>query len=98
MSEAAIKDAYDATKVFLMKPEERLAYINRQMAIMDYNSDVAYAREEGRQEGRQEGREEGEGRTVDLIRRLKAQNRDDDLNRIRVDTAYRKQLFKEFGL
>jgi len=28
----------------------RLTYINRQMAIMDYNTNVAYAREEGRQD------------------------------------------------
>ena len=98
MSEAAIKDAYDATKVFLMKPEERHAYINRQMAIMDYNTNVAYAREEGRAEGRVEGRTEGIDRMANLIRCLKEQNRQDDMDRALVDPAYRDQLFQEFGL
>ena len=98
MSEAAIKDAYDATKVFLMKPEERHAYINRQMAIMDYNTNVAYAREEGRAEGRVEGRTEGIDRMANLIRCLKEQNRQDDMDRALVDPAYREQLFQEFGL
>ena len=31
--------------------EERLRYINRQMAIMDYNTDMRVSREEGREEG-----------------------------------------------
>ena len=58
MSEAAIKDAYDATKVFLMNPAEHHAYINRQMAIMDYNSDMDYAINKGKNIGRKEGRVE----------------------------------------
>jgi len=87
MSEAAIKDAYDATKVFLMNPAERHAYINRQMAIMDYNSDVAYARDEGRAEG-----------MAELVRCLMDQNRMEDVRRVTTDPAYRDRLFQEFGL
>ncbi len=37
MNEAAISNAYDATKVFFQTPQERMDYLNRQMAIMDYN-------------------------------------------------------------
>ena len=37
MNEAEISNAYDATKVFFQTPQERMDYLNRQMAIMDYN-------------------------------------------------------------
>ena len=64
MSDAAIKNAVNDTGIFMQDMEERLRYINRQMAIMDYNTDMRVSREEGRAEGREEGREEGraEGR------------------------------------
>ena len=38
MSEAAIGNAYDAAGAFMMNPQDRMNYVNRQMAIMDYNS------------------------------------------------------------
>lgn len=54
-----------------MNPAERHAYINRQMAIMDYNSDIADAKEEGRVEGRAEGITEGRNEeTKNTILRL----------------------------
>ena len=50
MSDATIKTAVQDTGLFMQDIEERLKYINRQMAIMDYNSDMDGAREEGREE------------------------------------------------
>ena len=50
MSDATIKTAVQDTGLFMQDIEERLKYINRQMAIMDYNSDLDGAREEGREE------------------------------------------------
>ena len=50
MSDAAIKKAVNDTDIFMMDFEERLKYINRQMAIMDYNTDIRVSREEGREE------------------------------------------------
>lgn len=47
MSDAAIKKAVNDTDIFMMDFEERLKYINRQIAIMDYNSDMRVSREEG---------------------------------------------------
>lgn len=41
MSEAAIQAALDASSIFMQNQEERLAYLNREMAIMDYESDKA---------------------------------------------------------
>ena len=47
MSDATIKKAVNDTDIFMMDFEERLKYINRQMAIMDYNTDMRVSREEG---------------------------------------------------
>ena len=63
MNEAAISNAYDATKVFFQTPQERMDYLNRQMAIMDYNYGLQSAEERGEQRGEQRMRE--------LIRLLK---------------------------
>ena len=41
MSEAAIQAALDASSIFMQNQEERLAYLNREMAILDYESDKA---------------------------------------------------------
>lgn len=64
MSEAAIREAMEAERIFLSDPDVYLSYVNRQMAIMDFNTNVKYALKEGREKGIVEGREEGraEGR------------------------------------
>ena len=64
MSEAAIREAMEAERIFLSDPDVYLSYVNRQMAIMDFNTNVKYALKEGREKGLVEGREEGraEGR------------------------------------
>ena len=46
MKDEKIKDAMDATQVFLSDKEERRRYINREMAIMDRLSEIASARED----------------------------------------------------
>ena len=62
MSDEAIHKAVDAARTFLQNDAERLAYINRELAILDYNSDHRDAFEEGKAEGRAEGRKEGEAK------------------------------------
>ena len=66
MSDEAIHKALDAARTFLQNDAERLAYINRELAILDYNSDHRDAFEEGKAEGRREGeakgRKEGEAK------------------------------------
>ena len=86
MSEAAIKHAYDATSAFFLQPEERLRYINRQMAIMDYQSGIDAAEERG------------EKRMMMFLKKLKMEGRDEDINRMLEDENYRKQLYLEFRL
>ena len=71
MNEAEISNAYDATKVFFQTPQERMDYLNRQMAIMDYNYGLQSAEERGEQRGEQRMRE--------LIRLLKEQGRESEL-------------------
>ncbi len=50
MEATAIKDAFNAADLFMQDEEQRLAYVNREMAIMDYQSDMNACREEGANE------------------------------------------------
>jgi predicted transposase/invertase (TIGR01784 family) len=94
MSEAAINSAYDATLAFFQTPEERLKYLNRQMAIMDYSSGLESAEERGEKRGE----EKAENRYSHLIQRLMEQKRIEDIGRTAIDASYRKKLYQEFRL
>ena len=50
MEATAIKDAFNATDLFMQDEEQRLAYVNREMAIMDYQSDMNAYKEEGKED------------------------------------------------
>ncbi len=64
MNEAAIQTALDAAAIFMQNRQERLDYLNREMAIMDYESDKDAWIEEGKAEGRAEGMEEGRAKGI----------------------------------
>ena len=106
MSDEAIHKAVDAARTFLQNDAERLAYINRELAILDYNSDHLDAFEEGKAEGRREGeakgREEGQAianeRWGALMQRLLNEQRYDDANKAAADAGFREKLFKEYGI
>ena len=106
MSEAAIRDAYAATGTFFKNPEETLRYVNRQMAIMDYNSSInaAEARGEKRGEARGEkrgearGEKRGEERMANLMQRLYAEGRNDDAIKAASDKTYRQKLYQELHI
>lgn len=85
MSEAAINNAYDATLAFFQAPEERLKYLNRQMAIMDYNSGLESAEERG---------EERLGKLIGLLREA---GREDDAFEAAAKPERRRELYREFG-
>ena len=51
MEATAIKDAFSAANLFMQDEDQRLAYVNREMAIMDYQSDMNAYREEGEEAG-----------------------------------------------
>ena len=90
MSEAAINNAYAATDAFMMNPQDRMNYINRQMAIMDYNSGMIAAEKRGE--------EEANRKYSCLIKKLMTQKRFDDIGRIADDTKYREKLYQEFHI
>ena len=72
MNEAAIQTALDATATFMQDDKERWNYLNREMAIWDYNSDKVAWTEEGRKEGCKEGEEkERKEGIVKMVRTLK---------------------------
>lgn len=114
MSDEAIHKAVDAARTFLQNDAERLAYINRELAILDYNSDHRDAFEDGkaegckegeakgRKEGEAKGREEGQAiadeRWSMLMQRLLGEQRYDDANKAAADAGFREKLFKEYGI
>ena len=55
MSEAAIKGAMDAAGLFMQDENKRLQYVNRQMAILDYNNDMISSKEDGMEKGIEKG-------------------------------------------
>ena len=75
MNEVAIQTALDAAAIFMQNRQERLDYLNREMAIMDYESDKDAWIEEGKAEGRAEGEQIGEKHGLETAARgMKAEN------------------------
>ena len=67
MNEVAIQTALDAAAIFMQNKQERLNYLNREMAILDYESDKAAWMDEARAEGEAKGRIES---LLDSVRSL----------------------------
>lgn len=59
MQDSKIKDALDASDRFMDDLDERLAYVNREMALMDYKSDTEGFYRDGFADGKAEGKAEG---------------------------------------
>ena len=72
MNEAAIQTSLDATSIFMQDDKERLKYLNREMAIIDYESDKAAWTEEGRAEGEAKERAKGIKNLVATVKELSA--------------------------
>ena len=76
--------------------------VDRELAILDYNSDHRDAFEEGEAKGREEGRTEGQAianeRWSTLMQRLLNEQRYDDANKAAADAGFREKLFKEYGI
>ena len=102
MSDTAINNAMDAAKTFLSSDDDRLKYINRQMAIMDYNSAIRGAREDGFTDGFADGEASGKARGMDqliqLMEILLTNGKNDDAIRVTKDEAYREKLLREYHI
>ncbi|WP_418292901.1 hypothetical protein [Megasphaera sp.] len=106
MSDEAIHKAVDAARTFLQDDAERLAYINRELAILDYNSDHRDAFEEGEAKGRAERIEKGraeerkssDNRWEKLMSLLLEEKRYDEAKKAASSKEFREILFKKYGL
>ena len=90
MSDEAIHKAVDTARTFLQNDAERQAYINRELAILDYNSDHRDAFEEGEEKGQQ--------KLGKLISLLMKEKRYEDVAKAAEDAKFREKLFKEYGI
>ena len=71
MQDSKIKDALEASDRFMDDLDERLAYVNREMAMMDYKSDTEGYYRDGIAKGRAEER-------YDIIRNMMENGADDE--------------------
>ena len=97
-----INEAYEVLQKLSADERIRLEYEARQKAILDYNSQMSSAKEEGIQIGEKRGEARGEIRGIkkvnDLYENLMRDNRLDDLKKAIVDEAYRKKMYEEYKL
>ncbi len=79
MQNSKIKDALDASDRFMDDLDERLAYVNREMALMDYKSDTEGFYRDGFADGKAEGKAEGRAEErYDIIRNMMKNGADDE--------------------
>ena len=101
-----INEAYEVLQKLSADERKRLEYEARQKAILDYNSQMSSAREEGIQIGEKRGEKRGEARGIkkgenrlnDLYERLMRDNRLDDMKKAMADEEYREKLYEEYRL
>lgn len=90
MKETAINTALDATSIFMQNEDERLAYLNREMAIMDYESDKSAWTEAGRKEG--------ESRLARLMSLLLKSGKAEEAAAASESEQLREELYKKYGI
>lgn len=97
-----INEAYEVLQKLSADERKRLEYEARQKAILDYNSQMSSAREEGIQIGEKRGEargiKKGENRLNDLYESLMRDNRLDDMKKAMADEEYREKLYEEYRL
>ena len=106
MCDDVISKAYDACDVFFSSMEERMNYINNEIARMDYRADIQDAEERGIKIGEERGEERGikigeergENRLLRLMQLLIAQNRNDEIARAMTDEAYLQELYRAYSI
>ena len=82
--------AYEAAEAFFSSREERMNYINSEMAGVDYRS--------GMQDAEDRGIKIGEKRLLKLMQILTAQNRNDEIARAMTDDAYLQELYRAYSI
>ena len=90
MCDDSISMAYEAAEAFFSSREERMNYINSEMAGVDYRS--------GMQDAEDRGIKIGEKRLLKLMQILTAQNRNDEIARAMTDDAYLQELYRAYRI
>ena len=98
MNEPAIREAMEAEKIFMCNPDEYLRYVNRQMALMDYQSGLQAAALEGEKRGVRIGEKRGEGRVSRLISLLLENGQIEEAREASKDEDVRRKLFEKYGI
>ena len=98
MSEPAIQGAMEAAENFFQDSKSYWDYINREAAILDYNSDMLAAREEGIKQGVEQGREQGEGKLSRLFAILLKEGKQMEMIEASSDPIRRQELYKKYGI
>jgi len=102
MNEPAIREAMEAEKIFMCNPDEYLRYVNRQMALMDYQSGLQAAALEGEKRGEKRGvkigEKRGEGRVSRLISLLLENGQIEEAREASKDEDVRRKLFEKYGI
>jgi len=102
MCDDSISMAYEAAEAFFSSREERMNYINSEMAGVDYRSGMQDAEDRGIKIGEERGikigEERGENRLLRLMQLLIAQNRNDEIARAMTDKAYLQELYRAYSI
>lgn len=98
MCDDSISMAYEAAEAFFSSREERMNYINSEMAGVDYRSGMQDAEDRGIKIGEERGIKIGEKRLLRLMQLLTAQNRNDEIARAMTDEAYLQELYRAYSI
>ena len=98
MSETAISEAFDATKLFFQNRRERMKYLNRQMASIDYKSGMQWAEARGEARGEANGKRHEQRRFSRLVLLLDDAGRSGEIVKAASNPELLNQLYREFGL
>ena len=94
VTKPAIQAAMDAAGNFIMDDAAYMAYINRQAAILDYNSGIKAAHAEGFEKGL----EQGEEKMFQLMNALYKAGRQGEIAKLSSDKTFRENIYKEFNI
>ena len=67
MADEAINRAMEESYLFINDPVKRHEYLNRQIALLDYNSNIYGAKQEGMEEGMAKGMAKGRAEGVEEV-------------------------------
>ena len=94
MNNSIIKEAMKYEKEFSSNNKLKSEYWEHEKTVRDIASALDYKKKEGIEEGIQKGMQKG----FQLIKKLKEDGRESDIDRALNDLAYQEKLLKEYHL